>query len=183
MSGCLYCGEEVKRKRSDAKYCSARCRSTAEKQRYKERMGQKVVTRGPNNGRSYDKDYTRRRTSAANKEWRARNGREYHLKKTYGIDLDQYNQLLEQQEHRCAICLKHEDECKKRLAVDHNHKTGEIRGLLCNHCNHRVVGRHTDGDVLRKIADYVEQGTGWIVPPRQRKTRRKKKVQMDSEVS
>lgn len=47
------------------------------------------------------------------------------------------------QEQRCAICKKHESEFMKRLAVDHNHKSGRIRGLLCYRCNKFLVGRQT----------------------------------------
>lgn len=101
--------------------------------------------------------------------------RSNHLKRVYGISVAQYNELLEKQKHCCAVCGKHEDEEKKNLAVDHNHITGEIRGLLCNYCNRRIVGRHRDGDLLRRVADYIEQGTGWFVPKKRPKKRRRKK--------
>lgn len=98
---------------------------------------------------------------------------DYSLKKLYGITREQYNQLLDKQNNRCAICDKHEKEFKKRLAVDHNHITGEIRGLLCNYCNRRVIGRHRDGSLLRKMADYVDQGTGWFVPKKKKPIKRR----------
>lgn len=44
---------------------------------------------------------------------------------------------------RCAICNKHESTFKKRLAVDHSHKTGRVRGLLCYRCNRFKIGRNT----------------------------------------
>ncbi len=53
----------------------------------------------------------------------------------YGITLEQYNTLLLKQNHCCAICCRHESEYSKRLSVDHCHKTGNIRGLLCTLCN------------------------------------------------
>jgi hypothetical protein len=59
--------------------------------------------------------------------------------------------------------------------VDHDHFSGEIRGLLCTYCNYRVVGKHRDGELLRRIADYVEQGTGWFVP-KKKKTKKRKPV-------
>lgn len=101
-------------------------------------------------------------------------GRERRLQRVYGISTKQYSELLKKQNHRCAICEKHQDDEKQRFAVDHNHITGEIRGLLCYYCNHRVVGKHRDGVLLRKIADYVEQGTGWFVPKKKRTNKRKK---------
>lgn len=57
------------------------------------------------------------------------------LLREYGITLDQYNQMFEEQEGKCAICGKHQSELKFALAVDHNHDTGEVRGLLCRKCN------------------------------------------------
>lgn len=109
-----------------------------------------------------------------NAEKKAETSRAYHLKKKYGITVEQYDEMLENQNHRCLICDKHEDDVKTRLAVDHNHITGEIRGLLCTYCNHRIVGRHRDGNLLRKIADYIEQGTGLFVPPQRPKKRKRK---------
>lgn len=102
--------------------------------------------------------------------------RDSHLKRTYGITLDQYQKLLEGQNFRCAICDKHQDDERTSLHVDHDHSTGEIRGLLCNYCNRRLVGRHRDGVLLRKLADYVEQGTGWYVPAKRPKKRRRTKA-------
>lgn len=151
---CLFCEGDMLNKRADAKYCSAPCRASMEKRRYREKRGLAVKEqRGPYDGRSSDR-------------------RGYALRYKYGISVAQYNELLEKQENKCAICGKHEDEEPRALAVDHNHITGEIRGLLCTFCNHRIVGKHRDGDLLRKVADYIEQGTGWFVP----KKKKKKKV-------
>ena len=67
--------------------------------------------------------------------------RNIDLKKNFGITLDQYNVLLESQNYVCKICGKPEqDVCNKKgavrnLAVDHDHATGRVRGLLCRGCN------------------------------------------------
>lgn len=61
--------------------------------------------------------------------------RNFRLKTKFGISLEQYNSLLEVQQGKCAICGKHQSEFKRALAVDHNHITGQIRGLLCDRCN------------------------------------------------
>lgn len=99
----------------------------------------------------------------------------HSLKRRYGITREQYEDMLTGQKGCCAICERHHSVFKTRLAVDHNHITGEIRGLLCNNCNRRLVGRHRDGDLLRKIADYVDQGTGMFVPKKKRPVKRKPK--------
>lgn len=99
--------------------------------------------------------------------------REYHLKRTYGISLDQYNALLKKQKHRCNVCKRHEKEFDKNLSVDHDHVTLEIRGLLCTYCNRYIVGRHRDASLLRTAAKHVEQKTGWFVPKKRRRKRKK----------
>lgn len=115
-------------------------------------------------------------------EWSKRNvdkrfetRRKSHLRRKFGISLEQYSELLKKQKYSCAVCERHVSEFDKELAVDHNHATQEIRGLLCTYCNHRVVGRHTNGELLRRVADYVEQGTGWFAPKQKKTVKRKPK--------
>jgi hypothetical protein len=60
--------------------------------------------------------------------------RKYQLKR-YNITLDQYNEMFNKQEGKCAICKKHQNEINKTLCVDHNHKTNAVRQLLCHTCN------------------------------------------------
>lgn len=103
----------------------------------------------------------------------AKTPQEYHLLRTYGITLEQYNELLNLQSHRCNVCKRHEDEFKTRLAVDHHHGTGEIRGLLCTHCNRRVIGRHTSSEIFRNAAEHLDAHTGWFVPTKKKKKRKK----------
>jgi len=57
------------------------------------------------------------------------------LKNAYGITLEQYNQIFEKQKGKCAICKRHQKELTRTLCVDHNHKTKQVRGLLCVTCN------------------------------------------------
>lgn len=78
--------------------------------------------------------------------------RDQYYRRTYGVGLDWYEQRLKEQNYSCAICKKHQSHFKKRLAVDHDHKTGEVRGLLCFSCNKRFVGRHTKESVLKLVA-------------------------------
>lgn len=57
------------------------------------------------------------------------------LKHLFGITLSDYEALLEAQNCQCAICGIEECSSGKNFAVDHNHSTSEIRGLLCKKCN------------------------------------------------
>lgn len=92
--------------------------------------------------------------------------RERHLKAKFGITEAQYDELLDRQKHRCAVCGGHESQWKMRMAVDHNHKTGEIRGLLCYPCNKWVVGlidRYHNR--IEPAMKYIREArTGWFVP-------------------
>jgi recombination endonuclease VII len=89
-------------------------------------------------------------------------GTDSYLQKKYKITLQEYNQMLERQKGVCAICQKKPGKGKKskRLAVDHSHKTGKVRGLLCLRCNHYVLGKSDENPItLRRAADYLEQFT------------------------
>jgi len=69
--------------------------------------------------------------------------RDYYYKKAFGIDLKDYNYMLTEQNNRCWICGLTAKDNNKRLAVDHCHTTGKVRGLLCNSCN-RALGMFKD---------------------------------------
>lgn len=74
--------------------------------------------------------------------------------KVYGLSPEQYAALLTLQGGRCAICRQRPR--SKRLAVDHDHKTGAVRGLLCGRCNHDLLGAGFDSvDVLAAAVDYL----------------------------
>jgi len=80
------------------------------------------------------------RHKKSSKKWELakRNG---VLKRNYGITLEQYNKMLMEQESSCLICHTKSSGRKnsKRLCVDHSHKTGKVKGLLCSICN-SIIG-------------------------------------------
>ena len=87
--------------------------------------------------------------------------REYHLRKTYGITIEQYNQMVGAQGGVCAICRSPETLTFKSkikpLSVDHDHKTGKVRQLLCDRCNN-VLGRvDDDKELLLRLSLYLEK--------------------------
>lgn len=121
-------------------------------------------------------------TNDYNNEWKGKNkekvaqyGFRSRLRTAFGITEEQYNELLEKQNNSCALCKKNREHFDRRFAVDHDHQSGEIRGLLCFYCNHKLIGRHRDADLLRRMADYVSQGTGWFVPKKKKTVKRKPK--------
>ena len=64
--------------------------------------------------------------------------------------------LIEKHGNSCGICKKPRPHFKTNLAVDHNHKTGRIRGLLCFRCNKFQLGRHTIESVT-SLLDYLNK--------------------------
>ena len=73
----------------------------------------------------------------------------------YGITVGEYDALLENQGGKCALCERDtHDVLGRRLAVDHNHKTGVVRGLLCMNCNTKVAGLE-DADQLARTFTYM----------------------------
>lgn len=81
-----------------------------------------------------------------------------HLKKTYGITPEEYQSIYEYQGRKCYICQRATGS-RKRLAVDHDHSTGYVRGLLCGTCNRKVLG-HLRDDPLA-----FERGKRYLTNP------------------
>lgn len=83
------------------------------------------------------------------------------LKHRYGIDSDQYEQMLSAQGGRCAICGAIGGTDKQtRLYVDHNHKTGEVRKLLCPACNTAVGVIESGVERVVALAKYLSETSG-----------------------
>jgi hypothetical protein len=81
----------------------------------------------------------------------------YRLKSLYGLTETTYQKLLASQGGVCAICKNPETIKNRRLGVDHCHKSGKVRGLLCDSCN-TGLGRFRDSvPLLRRAIRYLEQ--------------------------
>jgi hypothetical protein len=79
--------------------------------------------------------------------------RDAELRRQYAISAEEYERIFAYQGGGCAICRRPPG--KTRLAVDHDHKTGLTRGLLCWHCNRALGGFHDDSRKLQIAAVYV----------------------------
>ena len=83
--------------------------------------------------------------------------RRYMLKTKFGITVTQYNDLLKAQQGKCAICKRRPNQNTKRLAVDHNHKTSQVRGLLCYTCNRFIGWCRDDVRTFKRIVKYLQR--------------------------
>ena len=119
--------------------------------------------------RQIDPEFARKEKEARKKwyETRYKPNAEYKRYKNakrvvgrYGLTLDDYRKLLEQQDGKCLICgIEHRDEPRSRLVIDHDHDKGatHVRGLLCGLCNIGIGAFRDSPEYLRAAADYLER--------------------------
>jgi hypothetical protein len=79
------------------------------------------------------------------------------LKRNYGITLEEHQKMFDEQKGGCAICGSEGDGKWKKLCVDHDHKTGKVRQLLCRNCN-MVLGQVGDNiSTLETMITYLSK--------------------------
>lgn len=86
--------------------------------------------------------------------------RKHKLKARYGISDLEYNIIFKLQNGRCKICKVHQSKLKRSLAVDHDHKTGLVRGLLCTRCNLGLGCFEDNIDNLMRSIEYLKEQEG-----------------------
>lgn len=91
------------------------------------------------------------RETAAGRETKRRN----NLKAKFNMTLEQYDKMYVTQAGRCAICHLHQFEACKAFSVDHDHETGEIRGLLCHNCNVGIGNLMDSTEILENAIQYL----------------------------
>ena len=99
-------------------------------------------------------------------EWQRKNrvlkGKQYHLQDSYRLPAEDFHRMLAQQEGRCASCREPEVNVDPRtskvfsLAVDHDHATGKIRGLLCTRCNTALGLLKDSSEKIVALLNYLE---------------------------
>lgn len=97
---------------------------------------------------------TKSKLSGGSREKYLRMRRNGHLVRKYGITADEYDRRLDEQGGGCKICGKILQ--RVSLAVDHNHKTGKVRGILCENCNRGLGMFKDDPNLLRSAIEYLE---------------------------
>lgn len=79
--------------------------------------------------------------------------RKYQLKSYYNLELDNYENMIKEQNGICAICNQRTD----KLCVDHNHSTGKVRQLLCTRCNHGLGNFRENINFLENAIIYIRK--------------------------
>lgn len=100
--------------------------------------------------------YWRRKTAAYRKRYpgRRREIERRSLLKKYGLTLEEYEELLAEQDGVCAICLRRPS---TSLHVDHDHRTGHVRGLLCGRCNPAIGLFAESPSLLARAMEYLRK--------------------------
>lgn len=143
------------------KYCT-KCKKEknldhfANKRRYK------------NNTYCWCNDCVRKYQNEYKRQWRINNPEKskaaqhkYRIAKRYGLTVKYWNQMFADQDGRCAICMIPQDELNHTLCVDHNHKTGHVRQLVCKRCNMLIGVYEADFYGFKdKIKEYLEKNNG-----------------------
>jgi hypothetical protein len=145
-------------------------RATATRKRSYEKNRDKELLYAKNHRLAHPEEYSMRykkyyeinkeKEIERKKEWRkshAKSVRKYYLRIKYDITLDDYEEMLISQNNSCKICGSISPNRKnvKYFHIDHDHKTGEIRGLLCHECNTGIGKLKDDPTLLRKAASYL----------------------------
>jgi len=83
------------------------------------------------------------------------NCKRFYLRKLYGLTLEDYELMFNNQNGACAICKRHQSHFVKALAVDHDHETGKVRALLCEFCNTAIGLLQDNPDIILEASNYV----------------------------
>lgn len=98
--------------------------------------------------------YASERPPARCKKCRSKANHAKDIKARFNITPEAYQMLLDHQGGLCAICRRPSK--VRRLAVDHDHVTGKVRGLLCRHCNYELLGwAKDDPAVFKRAIEYL----------------------------
>lgn len=82
-----------------------------------------------------------------------------YLKRTYGISEEEWQEMWEWQEKECAICGSR----PKAPVVDHDHRTGYVRGLICKPCNRALAHIKDSAELASAIADYLNRPPAYSI--------------------
>ena len=100
-----------------------------------------------------------RQCTTERNRFRYANGDSYavRLKKLYGLTVKEYEELYAESQGKCQSCGIKEEELTRRLAVDHCHNTGKVRGLLCGKCNTALGQLNDNLDTISALYSYLKE--------------------------
>ena len=146
MKRCNQCGGTEFRKDGKCKICRATWERKYNAAHREDRLAQKKAYHAKHHEKELE-------YNNAHLEERHAVSRAWHLARDFGISIEEYDNLLFKQNGVCAICGHPPN--GKRLAVDHDHNTNKIRGLLCTGCNLALGVVNDSAETLSNAAKYL----------------------------
>ena len=140
----------------ESKYCS-KCKETLPREKFHRQSRSKsglqdwCISCRFNHKRTEKRAYDKARYHEKKEDWQG-----WYYSRHYGIDLHEYKRRLEEQSNVCAIC-KGTCPTGRRLAVDHCHESGKVRGLLCTKCNSLLGQANSSLTILKEAQLYLER--------------------------
>lgn len=171
---CSGCGQNLLLSEYHNRTTKTTCRCKSCANAYTRKLAQRPNQRLANIARSkkYREENKELMVEVSKQNWKKRKQRKQHdviyknnladskywssIKARYGITKDEYIAMLSKQENKCKICGI-DNGVNKRLAVDHCHATGKIRGLLCVACNLGLGYFRDNPEALRSAALYLSE--------------------------
>lgn len=156
---CVFCTMEHNAKKKGQKFYGFSPRAVANFTRKKAIEGQErtyVPSRPCKNGHSLrytgsNNCVTCHQISSDKRKDRCRNSR---IEKIYGVNQEQYSQILLSQDNKCKICFSEYN--KKSFHIDHCHSSGIVRGILCSKCNQAIGLFKENTDVMLRAIEYIK---------------------------
>lgn len=156
---CAYCGQRFEnpaRQGPDRKFCSPVCKDKWWREEYRRRRQEAPPRPCKRCGAPVSRKTGIPVCEACRVDDRSRPYRRaIHIKHRYGLSEADYDRLVAQQGNRCAICRTTKPGSRGEWRVDHDHVTGQIRGLLCDGCNRGIGSLQDDPGVIAAAARYV----------------------------
>lgn len=170
---CSICGTDFTVTQPNGKYCSDECKRAGKNIKHKEwydrtySLSREDIqcrncgeTFAPRNGnhKAFCTESCRIYWLNNCHEGQIKSRLEYSYKKKYGISIEDYDRMSDEQNHVCAICGQPQNRANtSRLSVDHNHETGSVRGLLCHLCNSGLGAFQDDPQILTSAIEYLNK--------------------------
>jgi hypothetical protein len=136
-------------------------------QEHLEELRKKRIAKDPEKFEAWKREYRKKNEKRIKRQIRA-----HHLKTTFNITIEEYEEIFKHQKGKCAGCLRPQENFKINFAVDHDHKTNTIRGLLCNDCNTTLGKLLEDPKIFRRLAAYLEKHKKKLNKTNKNKSRR-----------
>jgi Recombination endonuclease VII len=153
---CVQCGESFILAKYRRKFCSSECsiKYHNHQRSLKPRPQRTCACGAPAMHQSGKPVCADCRIDARSRPYRLEYYLDYTLRR-YGLTRADYDQMLAAQHGRCAVCRSKTPKGPGRWHIDHDHITGQVRGLLCNNCNRGIGYFSDDPEVIKAAARYV----------------------------